>query len=211
MRVINATDDFTFVQWDPEYIFGEHPPPAPPPPSPIKPATIMPGVNIVGTDDPAPCPAAIYGNIPENCEAVCKAKQFAVTSENTSWADSKPCLGWTLHYNSPADSRAPGWRCCTKTTLKGYQYAANTTTSGIIHPSQDVFINGKIESHIRTNFVGSGGGCVTFSEFYNLRSDPWQMHNLWSTLTDAKKAALESEIRHRFACTGTRSSPSTCE
>ena len=44
--------------------------------------------------------------------------------------------------------------------------------------------------------------------------DPWQQTNLWlkgGGLPAGRKAALEAEIKERFACTGTRTQPSNCE
>ena len=55
------------------------------------------------------------------------------------------------------------------------------------------------------------GPAVTFSEFYDVAADPWQMKNLWGTLALERKASLEEEIERRFACTGTRTTPSNCE
>lgn len=183
LRVINGTDDFTFVQWDPEYNFGVAP-------KPITPGRMMPGVNIVGQDSPHPCPAAPFGNRPVECEAVCKAKQG--------------CVGWTLHLNPPSNKGAPGWRCCTKITIDSLQHAPETTTSGVLDPGHGT-------PRTPNPFELANASGIAFSEYYDLRSDPWQLKNLWPSLTAAKQAALMTEIAHRFACRGTRTSPSTCE
>jgi hypothetical protein len=37
------------------------------------------------------------------------------------------------------------------------------------------------------------------------------MTNLWPTLAPGKQAALMAEIDRRFACAGTRTTPSNCE
>jgi hypothetical protein len=59
--------------------------------------------------------------------------------------------------------------------------------------------------------TGTDAGGVQFSEFYDLKTDEWQLTNLWSTLPAAKKEALQAEIAHRFQSTGTRTTPSDCE
>jgi hypothetical protein len=222
LRVINSSHDFTFVQWDPEYMFGKekpapgpkHPTPAPGPP--IKPAQMMPGVDIEGADSPHPCPAQVEGNMPLTCEATCKAKAG--------------CLGWTLHYNQPSKQQAPGWRCCTKTSIHALHRAEKNTTSGILNPkdtwlsyayAEDTERQAVEEAAAADAGAGAGtegsdsgappAGNVTFSEYYDLKSDPWQMKNLWTTLDAGRQAALMAEIDKRFACTGTRDTPSNCE
>ena len=78
-------------------------------------------------------------------------------------------------------------------------------------------------------------GNITFSEFYDVTKDPYQvrrlrtsrgtnhtldqnfafyalqMKNLWPSLSADKQAVLMAEIEKRFACTGTRDTPSNCE
>jgi arylsulfatase A-like enzyme len=206
LRVMNETSDFTFVQWDPAYLFGKAPaPPAPSPPSPgpspIKPAKMMPSTDIDGPDSPHPCPAVSYGNTPLSCEADCKAKAG--------------CVGWTLHYNQPTgpEKQNPGWRCCTKTAVLSLRKATSNTTSGVLNPADNVHegLRYDYEQFIEATQHLTIGGNITFSEFYDLKTDPWQMKNLWSTLGAGKQAALMTEIDKRFACTGTRTTPSNCE
>ena len=52
---------------------------------------------------------------------------------------------------------------------------------------------------------------VDIDDHLVLKTDEWQLTNLWSTLPAAKKEALQAEIAHRFQCTGTRTTPSDCE
>merc|ERR1712151_1114785 len=99
----------------------------------------------------------------------------------------------------PKEKRAPGWRCCFKTTIKAIKHSAPTTTAGVLHPNA---------THLE---AAPQPGNVTFSEFYDIAKDPWQMKNLWPSLSPGKQAALMAEIDRRFACAGTRESPSTCE
>ena len=65
-------------------------------------------------------------------------------------------------------------------------------------------------------FVQFGGTArdfknVTFSEFYDLKEDEWQMSNLWPSLPAGKQEALVSEMVQHYACGGTRTTPSNCE
>ena len=65
-------------------------------------------------------------------------------------------------------------------------------------------------------FVQFGGQAkdfknVSFSEFYNLKEDAWQMTNLWRSLPKGKQTALVSEMDHHYACGGTRTAISNCE
>jgi hypothetical protein len=198
LRVLNSSDDFIFVQWDPLYNFGVAPSPAPPrppgpSPPPIQPAKVMRDVDVVGRDEPSPCPAAPYNNTPAMCEAACQAKAG--------------CVAWTLHHNQERPS-APGWRCCTKTDVASLRRATGMT-SGILHPDalDDALVSVTEDAVDAQPAVGH----VTFSEFYDIRADRWQMVNLWPTLGDARQHALEAEIAKRFACRGTRDTPSTCE
>jgi hypothetical protein len=212
LRVLNQSDNFAFVQYDQRYMFGVGPPPTPPLP-PIAPAEVMPGVDIVGTDDPSPCPSAPSANNWAACQATCAAMPG--------------CLGWTLHVNGPA-SPVPGWRCCTKTRIVKLEHAPNTTTSGIMHPHSFVAASIANDASIairRSDATADGAptgqaqhekgtppaGQVQFSEFYDINADPYQLRNLWSTLSLTKQTALEAEITRRFACAGTRTTPSTCE
>ena len=52
---------------------------------------------------------------------------------------------------------------------------------------------------------------ISFSEFYNLTEDEWQMRNLWPSLPPDKRASLVAEMEKHYACAGTRTTPSTCE
>jgi len=171
---------------------------------------MMPGVNVIGQDEPHPCPNASAGNAPLQCQAACKAKAG--------------CVAWTLHYNSPIKKAAPGWRCCTKVTYVSLQHADSNTTSGILHPpamanaKAALRLTGPLPKVIVATTASTPGGTmdaaaagIAFSEFYDLRADPWQMQNLWPTLSAGRKAALMAEIDRRFACAGTRTTPSTCE
>ena len=206
LRVINATDDFMFVQWDEWYVFDGHA-------AAIQPATTMSGVNIVGTPIVHPCgpnPVAPDGYVwePSQCEALC--------------VNTTGCIGWVLHQNGPKGP-APGWRCCLKKTIESLDHADSTTTSGILDPAK----------HHPPSTPPEGG--ISFAEFYDIRAgagtrpgeaascsdpgrcclpDPWQQTNLWlksGGLPAGRKAALEAEIKERFACTGTRTHPSNCE
>lgn len=56
-----------------------------------------------------------------------------------------------------------------------------------------------------------GTAGVAFSEFYDIRVDPWQTRNLWDSLGRGRQAVLAAEIAVRAACSGTRTTPSTCE
>ena len=58
---------------------------------------------------------------------------------------------------------------------------------------------------------GTEPGGIQFSEYYDLRTDEWQLKNLWPTLSKATQESLKAEIAHRFACTGTRTTASNCE
>ena len=58
---------------------------------------------------------------------------------------------------------------------------------------------------------GDQPGGIQFSEYYDLKTDEWQLKNLWPTLAKETQAALMAEIVHRFACTGTRTTLSNCE
>jgi hypothetical protein len=154
------------------------------------------------------------------CEAACKAKQADGNANATDnamesvHAPSLPCVGWTLHHNADHKS-APGWRCCTKTSIRGLTHAPSTTTSGILHPEVTAMastIPAEDEGGIAAaSPAAPAGGNVTFSEYYDLKSDPWQITNLWPSLDDARKRALMAEIDRHFACTGTRTMPSNCE
>ena len=210
LRVLNSSHDFTFAQWDPAYRFGAEPPPGPPPPPPIKPSTLMANVDIVGHDQPSPCPAAAYNNTPALCEASCKGKVG--------------CVAWTLHRNTNVPS-APGWRCCTKTHVVSLRRAPGMT-SGILHPDSvdDALVATETAEGTETVEATGGGHAlwvtyganpgvsgIAFSEFYDNRADPWQLTNLWLTLSEPTQAALMAEIAIRSTCGGTRDTPSTCE
>ena len=213
LRVINGSDDFTFVQYDPKYDFGVTPPPAPP-----APPRRMPGTDIKGSDAPSPCPAAPYNNTPASCEKACEAKEG--------------CVAWTLHENPPSH-KAPGWRCCAKTTVESLRHAPGMT-SGILNPTFASAVPTEVQSADESqppssattcDVCDAGGWCgashsvtalppagtVTFSEFYDVKKDPWQMKNLWDTIGKGRQAALMAEIDKRFACAGTRTTPSNCE
>ena len=200
LRVINATHNIVLAQWDPAYDFGVGPAPTPPA-SPIKPATYMPQVNINGGDDPSPCPVQAAGNDWKTCEATCTAKAG--------------CLGWTLHYNQPATNPTKaGWRCCTKTTIAHLHHADKNTTSGILHPTAFLAelresLEMTVEDLQQKTFATTGN--ITFTEYYDIAIDPWQMKNLWSTTPKATQEALMAEIAMRFACAGTRTTASNCE
>ena len=58
---------------------------------------------------------------------------------------------------------------------------------------------------------GTGPGGIQFSEYYDLKTDEWQLNNLWLTLPKARQEVLKAEIARRFTCTGTRTTPSNCE
>lgn len=185
LRVINATDDFQFVQWDELYLFD-----AAPATGGIQPATNMPGVNIDGDPIVHPCgPNPVDGGNradPSLCAALC--------------VNTTGCLGWVLHDNAnDPEGPAPGWRCCLKKTIRSLDRAESGTISGILSPSK--FHPPAAPSH----------GGISFTEYYNIRQDPWQQTNLWPRLPAGKKQALEAEIKRRFACTGTRDTPSNCE
>ena len=202
LRIINATHDVMFAQWDPLYEFGVPPPPPPPPAPPIKPATLMHATDIVGPNEPDPCPAAPYGNVPVQCAQACQLH--------------KGCLGWVLHFNPLSNHRAPGWRCCAKTQIQGLKHAPSTTTSGILHPSSSLS-SSPIPSLAKKVVVMTKEKMsplkpvATFSEFYNIKTDPWQMKNLWAEMSTSEQERYEAEIAHRFACHGTRDTPSNCE
>ena len=185
LRVINATHNLMFAQWDPLYDFGVAPAPgpAPAPAPPITPGKYMASTDIVGVDDPHPCPAATNGSDWIACEATCAAQAG--------------CLGWVLHYNPPTRGPVGGWRCCAKNTIEKLQHAPSTTTAGLLAESQ-------MELTVAV-------GHVTFSELYDVARDPWQLTNLWNVTDRATKAALEEEIAARFACRGTETTPSNCE
>jgi len=51
---------------------------------------------------------------------------------------------------------------------------------------------------------------VSFREFFDLRTDPWQQTNAWSDLSSAVQAALKSEIERLSTCRGGEGGPSTC-
>ena len=141
LRVINATDDFMFVQWDEWYVFDGHA-------AAIQPATTMSGVNIVGAPIVHPCgpnPVAPDGYVwePSQCEALC--------------VNTTGCIGWVLHQNGPKGP-APGWRCCLKKTIESLDHADSTTTSGILDPAK----------HHPPSTPPKGG--VSFAEFYDIRA-----------------------------------------
>jgi hypothetical protein len=204
---MNSTDDFTFVQYDPLYLFGAAVP-APTPRPPIKPAKMMPGVNIQGSDSPHPCPAAAYGNKPLSCEGTVHYATLR-TIRHTPYTHHSPykplsckaeckaksgCVGWTLHYNDPSRP-VPGWRCCTKTAINGLARSDQNTTSGILNPAQvpsNIYRSvdqqaqeersddegGAVAAALTSGgavAAAPAGGNVTFSEFYNLQDDPWQV------------------------------------
>ena len=52
---------------------------------------------------------------------------------------------------------------------------------------------------------------ISFSEFYDLTADEWQMKNLWPSLPAGTRTALQVEMETYFKCSGTRTTPSTCE
>ena len=52
---------------------------------------------------------------------------------------------------------------------------------------------------------------VTFFEFYDLSKDEWQMRNLWPSLPAHTRSALETEMERYVTCSGSRTTPSTCE
>lgn len=157
----------------------------------------MASTDIVGTDDPHPCPAATNGSDWTACEAVCAA--------------NLNCLGWVLHYNPPTRGPIAGWRCCAKTTVEKLQHAPSTTTAGILDPTTFATSLASMGLTVDEIQAHRAGGNVTFSELYDVAVDPWQLTNLWSTTDRATKAVLEAEIAARFACRGTETTPSNCE
>lgn len=185
LRVMNATHNFTFVQFDPSYLFDSVEPDPP-----IKPSGYMVGVNLVGKDDPHPCPANPgASNNWTACKEVCRGKTG--------------CVGWTLHLNA-ASGPISGWRCCTKTAVQSLVSAPPTTVSGLMNQSS-------VHSATRSAAPTTAPSTITFSEFYDVSADPWQIQNLWPSLSPSVQASLKAEITHRFACKGTRTAESTCE
>eukprot|EP01048_Picozoa_sp_COSAG05_P014419 COSAG05_NODE_1633_length_4368_cov_1.606934_3_plen_238_part_00 len=172
LRVMNATHDFSFTQFDPDYIFDA----VPRPPAhgqgggPIQPAAVMVGVNINGKDSPHPCGPATNGSDPFACAAMCKSVSG--------------CKGWTLHLNGEG-SPVPGWRCCIKTTVQSLEHAPELTTSGLLDPEA---YRPNSPPWPPSGHHGEGGNSsrnsstIVFSEYYDIKTDPWQQHNLWQAL-----------------------------
>jgi arylsulfatase A-like enzyme len=57
---------------------------------------------------------------------------------------------------------------------------------------------------------GPTGAGLDFYELYDLSTDPYQINNLYSTTSDAKKTELHSAIVAYFACKGTYDTVSNC-
>lgn len=59
-------------------------------------------------------------------------------------------------------------------------------------------------------WVNSTTGGLPFYELYDLRSDPFQMKNLYPTATAARKGTLAAAIAEYYACKGDSATPSNC-
>jgi hypothetical protein len=133
------------------------------------------------------------GQDPIACQAMCRA--------------AAGCAGWTLHNNGNHPT-IPGWRCCLKPKVIRLVSAPPDTVSGLMDP--DAFKPDPGPSPSPPS-PAQPNSTIAFSEYYDIKSDPWQTKNLWHSLDVGRQEALKAEIAKRFACTGTRTTPSTCE
>eukprot|EP00051_Salpingoeca_urceolata_P007288 m.96369 g.96369 ORF g.96369 m.96369 type:complete len:547 (+) comp15188_c0_seq1:275-1915(+) len=51
---------------------------------------------------------------------------------------------------------------------------------------------------------------IAFQAFFDIKSDPWQQHNLWTSLSSSQQRQLEQELGTLFTCHGTATAPSNC-
>lgn len=101
---------------------------------------------------------------------------------------------------------------CPEDMRHDYQYddpSYNWRALRVINATDDFTFVQWDEKYVFGDGIDPGG--IQFSEYYDLKMDEWQLNNLWPTLPKAKQEALKAEIAHRFACTGTRTTPSNCE
>eukprot|EP00026_Physarum_polycephalum_P020182 Phypoly_transcript_22593.p1 GENE.Phypoly_transcript_22593~~Phypoly_transcript_22593.p1 ORF type:complete len:171 (+),score=31.52 Phypoly_transcript_22593:67-513(+) len=51
---------------------------------------------------------------------------------------------------------------------------------------------------------------INFYELYDLDTDPYQLQNIYDTITSAEKQQLHTMLRDLWNCSGTLTTPSTC-
>jgi len=51
---------------------------------------------------------------------------------------------------------------------------------------------------------------INFYELYDIDADPFQLKNIYHTVSVDLQQQLHKQLRQHWACSGTTSSPSTC-
>jgi arylsulfatase A-like enzyme len=71
---------------------------------------------------------------------------------------------------------------------------------------QGMWASTRTDTYQYTEYYGADGSTVVFREYYNLRKDPWELHNLLgdaTTLNDPNVAALHLQLAQDRVCVGT--------
>jgi arylsulfatase A-like enzyme len=79
------------------------------------------------------------------------------------------------------------------------------------HPA-GIWASTRTDTHDYTEYYAADGTTVTFREYYDLSTDPWELNNLLgdaTTSNDPDVAALGQQLAYDRACQGT-SGPTAC-
>lgn len=198
-------------------------------PSPIKPARMMPSTDAPGNDIVSPCPAANYV-VPTRCQAACDANpkceawtfHFNQGGSAPGWRCCQKWFAEVLHKSNsnttsgvkdpskPLPGELPGDGRVSppdKPQSGGSEYIYDIPANQwrllrVLNETDDFTF---IEFDQKYVFED-----VTFREFYDLSTDPWQQHNTWKDLPLWRQNQLRSDIDKWYNCRGNRTTPSTC-